>query len=290
MLAELARVDPPVARHAEVEDHRVAAVGVDQPIFGAAAEAGHPRAGQPLAEVDREGPAQVGAARLDAAMRRPSSTRARPRTVVSTSGSSGMAPRYGGARAQAPLEARTHERSKVNFGDELVSPEEKTRRVGAVFSSVARRYDMMNDLMSGGMHRLWKDRFVARVKPRPGEAILDMAGGTGDVAFRMARRGAQVTVADINPDMLEVGKERADEARDHGPRMEGRECREAELRRCQLRRLHDRLRHPERHRHSRRARRSAPRAEARRALLLHGILDRATGRASPSSTKPLRRT
>src|SRR4051794_35462588 len=98
----------------------------------------------------------------------------------------------------------------VNFGDELVSPEEKTRRVGAVFSSVARRYDVMNDLMSGGMHRLWKDRFVARVKPRPGETILDMAGGTGDVAFRMARRGAVVTVADINPDMLEVGKERAE--------------------------------------------------------------------------------
>ena len=99
---------------------------------------------------------------------------------------------------------------KVSFGDQLVSPEEKTRRVGEVFSSVARRYDVMNDLMSGGMHRLWKDRFVARVKPRPGEDILDMAGGTGDVAFRMARRGARVTVADINADMLEVGKERAE--------------------------------------------------------------------------------
>ena len=98
---------------------------------------------------------------------------------------------------------------KVQFGDQLVSPEEKTRKVGGVFSSVARRYDLMNDLMSGGMHRLWKDRFVARVKPRSGEAILDMAGGTGDVAFRMARRGAQVTVADINPDMLSVGIERA---------------------------------------------------------------------------------
>jgi demethylmenaquinone methyltransferase/2-methoxy-6-polyprenyl-1,4-benzoquinol methylase len=98
---------------------------------------------------------------------------------------------------------------QVNFGDELVSPDEKTRRVGKVFSSVARRYDLMNDLMSGGMHRLWKDRFVHRVKPRPGEQILDMAGGTGDVAFRMAARGARVTVADINADMLEVGKERA---------------------------------------------------------------------------------
>jgi demethylmenaquinone methyltransferase / 2-methoxy-6-polyprenyl-1,4-benzoquinol methylase len=99
---------------------------------------------------------------------------------------------------------------QVNFGDELVSPEEKTRRVGKVFSSVARRYDVMNDLMSGGLHRLWKDRFVARVKPRSGEEILDMAGGTGDIAFRMARRGASVTVSDINADMLGEGQKRAE--------------------------------------------------------------------------------
>ena len=98
---------------------------------------------------------------------------------------------------------------KVNFGDQLVSPAEKTRRVGAVFSSVAKRYDVMNDLMSGGMHRLWKERFVARIKPRAGEHILDMAGGTGDIAFRMAARGASVTVSDINQDMLDVGIERA---------------------------------------------------------------------------------
>jgi demethylmenaquinone methyltransferase / 2-methoxy-6-polyprenyl-1,4-benzoquinol methylase len=98
---------------------------------------------------------------------------------------------------------------QVNFGDTLVTPDEKTRRVGGVFTSVAKSYDVMNDLMSGGMHRLWKDRFVAKVAPRPGERILDMAGGTGDIAFRMARRGAQVTVSDINPDMLGVGVERA---------------------------------------------------------------------------------
>jgi len=99
---------------------------------------------------------------------------------------------------------------QVNFGEQLVTPEEKTRRVGKVFSSVARRYDLMNDLMSGGLHRLWKDRFVARVKPRSGEQILDMAGGTGDIAFRMAKRGAHVTVSDINTDMLAVGMERAE--------------------------------------------------------------------------------
>lgn len=98
---------------------------------------------------------------------------------------------------------------QVSFGYEEVSPEEKTRRVGAVFSSVASKYDVMNDAMSGGMHRLWKDKFVRRVKPRPGEAILDMAGGTGDIAFRLAAGGAEVTVSDINQDMLDAGIERA---------------------------------------------------------------------------------
>lgn len=98
---------------------------------------------------------------------------------------------------------------QVSFGYQNVDPAEKTRRVGAVFSSVAGKYDIMNDAMSGGLHRIWKDRFVRRVKPRTGEAILDMAGGTGDIAFRMAAAGADVTVADINQDMLDVGIERA---------------------------------------------------------------------------------
>jgi len=98
---------------------------------------------------------------------------------------------------------------KVSFGYEDVEPQEKTRRVSGVFSSVASRYDLMNDLMSAGLHRVWKDEFVRRVRPRRGEKILDMAGGTGDIAFRLARRGAEVTVADINPDMLSVGVDRA---------------------------------------------------------------------------------
>ncbi|MFK3890199.1 class I SAM-dependent methyltransferase [Sphingomonas sp. NPDC079357] len=97
----------------------------------------------------------------------------------------------------------------VSFGYEDVTPTEKTARVRGVFSNVASRYDLMNDAMSGGMHRLWKDRFVRRVKPRAAEQILDMAGGTGDIAFRLAESGASVTVADINPEMLEVGIGRA---------------------------------------------------------------------------------
>ena len=96
----------------------------------------------------------------------------------------------------------------VSFGYEDIDASEKTGRVGQVFSNVAAKYDIMNDAMSGGMHRLWKDRFVKRVKPQPGEQILDMAGGTGDIAFRMAAKGASVTVSDINQDMLDVGIER----------------------------------------------------------------------------------
>ncbi len=97
----------------------------------------------------------------------------------------------------------------VSFGYADVAPDEKTAKVGAVFSSVARNYDLMNDAMSFGTHRLWKDTFVRRIKPRKGEAILDMAGGTGDIAFRLAKAGALVTVSDINADMLAVGEERA---------------------------------------------------------------------------------
>ena len=97
----------------------------------------------------------------------------------------------------------------VSFGYEDIDASEKAGRVGGIFSNVAAKYDIMNDAMSGGMHRLWKDRFVRRVKPRKGEYILDMAGGTGDIAFRMVDSEAHVTVADINQDMLDVGIERA---------------------------------------------------------------------------------
>ncbi|GGY92881.1 class I SAM-dependent methyltransferase [Novosphingobium colocasiae] len=97
----------------------------------------------------------------------------------------------------------------VSFGYEDIDAQDKTARVGAVFSSVAKKYDVMNDAMSAGLHRVWKDQFVRRVKPRAGEQILDMAGGTGDIAFRLEKAGASVTVSDINQDMLDVGIERA---------------------------------------------------------------------------------
>lgn len=84
-----------------------------------------------------------------------------------------------------------------------------------VFHSVSRRYDLMNDLMSGGLHRAWKDVLVSAVNPPKSErnfAVLDLAGGTGDIAFRIVRAGGagtRVTVCDINADMLDVGRDRA---------------------------------------------------------------------------------
>ncbi len=99
-----------------------------------------------------------------------------------------------------------------SFGETQVDPAEKARRVREVFARVARRYDLMNDLMSGGIHRLWKEALIDWLYPRPRMHLLDLAGGTGDVAFRLLERldgEARVTLCDINPDMLAVGRDRA---------------------------------------------------------------------------------
>ena len=97
----------------------------------------------------------------------------------------------------------------ATFGYKTVDAEEKQRLVGDVFSSVANRYDVMNDLMSGGLHRLWKDTFVRQVHARSDAAIVDLAGGTGDIAARLHQRtGAPVTIMDINPTMLSAGRAR----------------------------------------------------------------------------------
>jgi demethylmenaquinone methyltransferase/2-methoxy-6-polyprenyl-1,4-benzoquinol methylase len=107
----------------------------------------------------------------------------------------------------------------ADFGFRAVPRDEKQRMVRGVFDSVARRYDLMNDLMSGGVHRLWKDILIDRLKPRDGMHLLDVAGGTGDIAFRFLKRapGGHVTVCDINASMLAVGRDRAiDRGRLHG--------------------------------------------------------------------------
>lgn len=111
---------------------------------------------------------------------------------------------------------KAQEQLATSFGYQEVRPEDKSRLVGGVFRSVALRYDLMNDLMSVGVHRLWKAAMVDWLAPRPGMSLLDVAGGTGDIAFRvderLARRGgraASIVVCDANPAMLEVGRDRA---------------------------------------------------------------------------------
>lgn len=98
------------------------------------------------------------------------------------------------------------------FGETRVTPEEKTGRVINVFDSVASKYDVMNDLMSGGVHRLWKNHIIRKIRPRAGLHYLDVAGGTGDIAFRIRERvgsNARITLCDLNAEMLSVGRDRA---------------------------------------------------------------------------------
>ena len=111
----------------------------------------------------------------------------------------------------------TEPADKASFGYRDVPASEKAGLVARVFDSVAPRYDLMNDLMSGGIHRLWKDAMVEWLNPQPGQVVLDVAGGTGDIAFRVADRTrerggeAEIAVCDINFHMLAEGIARADE-------------------------------------------------------------------------------
>lgn len=98
----------------------------------------------------------------------------------------------------------------THFGFETVEPEEKTRRVRGVFDSVASHYDVMNDVMSLGLHRLWKRDFTSNLRLRDGHKVLDLAGGTGDISFLMRKRAhCEISVCDINHEMLKVGQQRA---------------------------------------------------------------------------------
>ncbi len=101
--------------------------------------------------------------------------------------------------------------SSTDFGYEEIPTSEKQRRVGEVFTSVAQKYDLMNDVMSFGIHRLWKRFTLEMCGLRPGHRVLDLAGGTGDLALKQARivgAGGQVVLADINADMLQRGRDR----------------------------------------------------------------------------------
>ena len=105
----------------------------------------------------------------------------------------------------------TPDKSTADFGYQQVPEAEKAKRVAQVFDSVANRYDVMNDLMSAGLHRVWKRILIERCALRPGERVLDVAGGTGDISALAARRvgpTGQVVMSDINGEMLRNGRDR----------------------------------------------------------------------------------
>mgnify|MGYP002628232247 FL=1 len=104
------------------------------------------------------------------------------------------------------------EKKTTHFGAQTIPEDEKAGRVHGVFTNVASKYDVMNDVMSGGIHRLWKDAMMDWLAPRPGQRLLDVAGGTGDVAFRFLKRapGASTVVCDMTESMLISGQQRAD--------------------------------------------------------------------------------
>jgi demethylmenaquinone methyltransferase/2-methoxy-6-polyprenyl-1,4-benzoquinol methylase len=96
----------------------------------------------------------------------------------------------------------------THFGFKDVKTEEKQQLVKGVFDSVARKYDIMNDVMSGGLHRLWKDYTIKQSEVKSGDKVLDIAGGTGDLAYQFNQLGANVVLADINAEMLKVGRDK----------------------------------------------------------------------------------
>lgn len=106
----------------------------------------------------------------------------------------------------------TDEHNTTHFGFETVQESEKAGRVQGVFTSVASRYDIMNDVMSAGIHRIWKDAMMDWLAPRPGQKLLDVAGGTGDISFRFLKRAGygHSTVLDITESMLIEGRKRAE--------------------------------------------------------------------------------
>jgi demethylmenaquinone methyltransferase / 2-methoxy-6-polyprenyl-1,4-benzoquinol methylase len=217
------------ARHAEVQQQQTVGVQLDQDVFAAAVERADPRAVEPGREIRRKRPAQIAAAQQganDATAADPCREAAPHRFDFRQFGH--LPPpflRLGhhGAGAATRVSSCPMIGRETSGGVRLHSSPPagrapargKAALVRAVFDSVAPRYDVMNDLMSAGIHRRWKAEMVARLKPQPGQLLVDAAGGTGDIAFlalpRLDPAGGRggVIVCDANERMLAVGRDRA---------------------------------------------------------------------------------
>ena len=212
-----------------MHDQGGAAVEAGQEIFAAPAQGVDAGSGEALDKALGQGKAQIGPARLDpgqpgagknrlqAPADRLDFRQLRHRPCLAQAAQA----RHAGATSAETVRRPTMTDGSATFGYRDVAPGEKPGLVRGVFDRVARRYDLMNDLMSGGVHRLWKDAAAARLNPQPGETIIDCAGGTGDMAGRFARmakaaasrRGgaaARVVVIDYNAAMVGAGRARPD--------------------------------------------------------------------------------
>src|SRR5271169_3998853 len=225
-LRRIAGGDPP--RHAEMKQQQAVRVELDQNVFATAGECADPGAVEPLGQCRRKRPAQIGPAQFGA--HDPAAAHLQREAAPdrldfgqfghSTDGFRTLRPRRGarGPMALSSCPMSEEETSRTTGRDyRHIAADEKAPLVRGIFDSVARHYDLMNDLMSGGIHRLWKAEMVAWLNPRPGQLLIDVAGGTGDVALRALPRlvpesgiaeGAAF-VCDTNESMLEIGRARA---------------------------------------------------------------------------------
>ncbi len=211
-------------RHAQMDQQRLARIQICQNILRPPPQRQNPRARQPRGHIGRKRPAQIGTIDLCPFNHAPLHRGQKPRAHGFHFGQFGHFGLWTFGRIEArqlpPYKWRNcsnrqeqmNENSTTHFGFQTVPEGDKAGMVHGVFTRVASKYDIMNDLMSAGMHRLWKDAMMDWLAPRAGQKLLDVAGGTGDVAFRFLGRAAesQATVLDMTESMLIAGRARAD--------------------------------------------------------------------------------
>ncbi len=212
------RSDPERAGHAEMRQPNETVVEGDQQKLGSPVYADDAATLEAAGEPFRQREAQIGTARLHMHEAMPCQHRFKAATYGFDFGKFGhggkvaRSPsfRYGRATMSPPSPRPPREEAETHFGYRTVAESEKATLVKSVFERVAPRYDLMNDLMSGGIHRLWKAAMIDWLNPQASMRLLDVGGGTGDIAVRfLDRGGGSVVVVDINEEMLTVGRDRA---------------------------------------------------------------------------------